>query len=521
MPADNRRPAVGAVFSRREAIVLAAGAMTVVGTLTVLVSRVVTLDDAYITFRYARHLAEGYGLGAWNHTGEHVEGYSSLLWTMLLGGATWLGGDVRIASKVFGTLAALTVLAVLFRRRDDRPALLTGVFLALYLPFMFYAASGMEAVAFTSLVTLALVGPAPWQPIVAPLLVALRPEGARVAAVDVVALAWRRERWRWVVATAIAAGLTLMAIGIHRWVAYGALAPNTYYAKVAGGGLGHVRIGLTYVGGWMLAHIAVVVFLVIGAVALRRAGDRRGLTCLALFVAYVVYVASAGGDPPSAFPAWRHFIHIAPAWALVAMTGLTQVVRDRRWRQVSAAILLALAADLGVVLVMGRGGPRPGVAAFNAWLASIASPTTTISSSYGGALPFVVDAVHIDALGLSTPHIARHGTFDPEGPQDSKTDMRWVIEQRPDMVEGYLSGLALRRGASLDDIIGARRRKMILEMVSSPRFQQEYVFVRSAPYEWMDRAIFMRRDFCEAHPRRAALDCVPVAETALRTFATR
>ena len=350
----------------------------------------------------------------------------------------------------------------------------------------------------------------------------MRPEGALVAGIDVLALAWRRERWRWVVATAIAGGLTLMAIAVHRWVTYGALAPNTYYAKVAGGGIGHVRLGLVYVGGWMLAHAVVVAFLVIGAVAVRRAGDRRGLTCLALFVAYIVYMASAGGDPPTAFPAWRQFVHVAPAWVLVAMTGLTSVVRDRRWRQVGAAVGLALAADAWracwcrdaavrdrATRTISRGSRR--------WR----RPTTTISSSYGGALPFLVDAVHIDALGLNTPYIARHGTFDPDGPQDSKTDMRWVIEQRPDIVEGYLSGLALLRGAGPDEIIGARRRKMILEMVSSPRFQREYVFVRNAPYDRMDRAVFLRRDFWEAHPRRDTLDCVPVAETALAAFAGR
>ncbi len=336
--------------------------------------------------------------------------------------------------------AALTVIAVLFRRRDDRPAVLTGVFLPLYLPFMLYAASGMETIAFTSLVTLALVGPAQWQPIVAPLLVAMRPEGALVAGVDVLALAWRRERWRWVAATAITGGLTVIAIAVHRWVAYGALAPNTYYAKVAGGGIGHVRLGLVYVGSWMLAHAVVVAFLVIGAVAVTRARDRRGLTCLALVVAYIVYMASAGGDPPTAFPGWRQFIHVAPAWLLVAMTGLTRVVRDRRWRQVSAAVGLALAADVGGLLVQGGGGPR-----------SLASPTTTISSSYGGALPFIVDAVHIDALGLNTPYIARHGTFDPDGPQDSKTDTRWVIEQRPDIVEVPLGpGAAPRRRPGRD-----------------------------------------------------------------------
>src|SRR3954462_5579180 len=128
MPSDDQRPVADATFSRHETVLLAGAAITITATLTVLLSRV-TLDDAYITYRYARHLAEGYGLGAWNHTGEHVEGYSSLLWTLLLGAATWAGADVRIASKVFGTAAVLIVMAALFRRRDDRPALLTGVFL--------------------------------------------------------------------------------------------------------------------------------------------------------------------------------------------------------------------------------------------------------------------------------------------------------------------------------------------------------------------------------------------------------
>ena len=519
MSSDDQDEVAGANFSKREMTLLAAAPMTVIVIVTVLLWRV-TLDDAYITFRYARHLAEGYGLGAWNHTGERVEGYSSLLWTLLLGGAAWLGIDVRLASKILATAAALTVIAVLFRHRNDHPAVLTGVFLVLYLPFALYAASGMEAVAFTCLVTLALLGPARWQPGVAPLLVAMRPEGVLVAGLDVLALAWRRERRRWIAATAMTSALTLAAIAIHRWATYHALAPNTYYAKVAGGGVGHITLGLVYVGAWLLAHAAVVVFLAIGAVAVRRTGDRRGLMCLALFVPYVLYMASAGGDPPTAFPAWRQFVHVAPAWVLVAMTGLTSVVRHRRW-QVAAAVGLSLAANAGVLLVQGGGGPRPGSLDYTAWLASLSTPATTISSSYGGALPFLVDAVHIDALGLNTPYIARHGTFDPDGPQDSKTDMRWVVEQRPDIIEGYLSGLALLRGASPDEIIGDRRRKMILEMVSAPRFQREYVFVRNAPYDRMDRAAFLRRDFWEAHPRHDALDCVPVAETALAAFASR
>ena len=79
MPSDDRSPVTGAAFSKREALLLASAAMTIVCGLTILFSRVLTLDDAFITYRYARHLAEGYGVGAWNHAGEHVEGYSSPL----------------------------------------------------------------------------------------------------------------------------------------------------------------------------------------------------------------------------------------------------------------------------------------------------------------------------------------------------------------------------------------------------------------------------------------------------------
>src|SRR4051812_36252679 len=131
-------PIASAVFSKREAIMLVAVAMTVAATLIGLLSRL-TLDDAYITFRYARHLAEGYGLGAWNRTGEHVEGYSSLLWTLLLAGAARLGVDVRLASKVLGAAASLVVIAALVRRPDDRPAFLAGLFLSVDLPLVLYA----------------------------------------------------------------------------------------------------------------------------------------------------------------------------------------------------------------------------------------------------------------------------------------------------------------------------------------------------------------------------------------------
>ena len=43
------------------------------------------VDDANIFFVYAKNLAEGHGF-VYNAGGERVEGYSSMLWTLILAG---------------------------------------------------------------------------------------------------------------------------------------------------------------------------------------------------------------------------------------------------------------------------------------------------------------------------------------------------------------------------------------------------------------------------------------------------
>src|SRR5206468_5817414 len=85
-----------------------------------------TQDDAFISYRYARNLAEGNGL-VYN-SGERVEGYTNFLWTVLLAALTAAGADpVRIA-PVLGAaaLAALTLVLALDTRRRSAPALPRG-----------------------------------------------------------------------------------------------------------------------------------------------------------------------------------------------------------------------------------------------------------------------------------------------------------------------------------------------------------------------------------------------------------
>ncbi len=149
------------------------------------------------------------------------------------------------------------------------------------------------------------------------------------------------------------------------------------------------------------------------------------------------------------------------------------------------------------------------------WLKETVGQDVTIASGLGGELPYVVDGLHIDILGLSTRHVAKHGSFDPDGPQDSKTDMAWVLGQRPDVIEGYVSGKRITSGLPAQVILNVWRRKMVTELVSSPDFQEHYMFVSNAPYEHLDRALFFRREYCQNHPRANALGCVAVTDTSL------
>ncbi|HSC39361.1 MAG TPA: hypothetical protein VLD19_15870, partial [Chitinophagaceae bacterium] len=49
------------------------------------------LDDANIYFKYAKNLANGFGF-VYNPGGEHVEGFTSILWTVMVAGLYVIAG---------------------------------------------------------------------------------------------------------------------------------------------------------------------------------------------------------------------------------------------------------------------------------------------------------------------------------------------------------------------------------------------------------------------------------------------
>jgi len=118
------------------------------------------VDDAAISFTYARNFAHGFGLGALYPGAPRVEGYSNLLWVILLGAGTWLGFDTILVSKILGLVFALGAMLMLFLSLRDfirNRWLLSGlILLPISLTFTFWSVSGLENSLYAFLILLAV-----------------------------------------------------------------------------------------------------------------------------------------------------------------------------------------------------------------------------------------------------------------------------------------------------------------------------------------------------------------------------
>ena len=109
-----------------------------------------TMDDAFISFRYAKHIADGVG-PIWNlaDKAEPVEGFTTFLYVWLLGGLRLATrGDPVLLGKIAGVAAMLllaaSVATAIRRQAVTATAALVGLSF-LVLPFAaLNSVSGME-----------------------------------------------------------------------------------------------------------------------------------------------------------------------------------------------------------------------------------------------------------------------------------------------------------------------------------------------------------------------------------------
>ena len=327
--------------------------------------RAFTIDDAYISFRYARNLA--HGLGLVYNPGEHIEGYTNFFWTVILGIGIKFGADPDVLAKILGSMCAFAALGVTWhlsgqlRPYRTMPSIATWL-LASTVVFTGYAVFGLETPLFVLLVLSGLTlflretggvmrGPSarqdapdpsafPWSGLVFAFAGLTRPEAPLYLGVPMLFLGRRFFGKQ----NLIRGAMFALPVGAHllfRYAYYGAWVPNTLSAKT-GNVNGQVIAGWGYVTSWA-THQGPVIWLAAFGIAIALVLRRLDLLAIIALATLVgAYVVLVGGDW---MPFFRFMAPFEPLLFILVDIGARQIV-DRREK--APALALALFA-LGII----------------------------------------------------------------------------------------------------------------------------------------------------------------------------
>ena len=473
-----------------------------------------TGDDAYISYRYARNLADGLGL-VWN-PGEHVEGYSNFLWVLTMAGADKAGADIVVTGRWVGFGLGVVVVGATYRLTADilpgEAGRIAGFAAALLLAtcgaFAIWSMAGLETSLFALLVTggalIHVREHAGMRPPVSGAAWAFasmtRPDGPLLFAVSAVfkaieaALRVRAtptsrgnaalRECGWLLVWAAGFALLFIPYFVWRYGEYGYFFPNTYYAKM-GAGIDQYDRGLRYVALFAQQYAAWLLVLAPIAAALTSIRRIPVLYVATLAAVYIGYIGYAGGDSLVRF---RLIAPVTPLmYAAIAAAGaaLIDTIATATGRRAAAVATAATAAAALLLFTLQASAldnnirvERQAVedrADIGRWLAASVPSAASIAVIPAGAIPYESDLRTIDMLGINDEHIAHRdlpiGKF---AAGHEKYDGAYVLDRQPDIIilEDTLTDSAWSR----EDyerlriaLIPAR-----VDMLDQPRLWEEY-----------------------------------------------
>ena len=432
-------------------------------------------DDAMVSMRYARNVAQGYGL-VWNHGGPRIEGYTNPLWVVYMALVHRLGVPVSKVSLVIQlTGAALLAWNLAYVRRialtvasGSRAVALGAVLLtAAYLPIDNWSLQGMEVGPLVLLTSASI-----WLAFqcmdsgAAPLRLYLLLATGTLVRPDMVVLylallvflvafdAHQRRRhliWGLALLAAVIVGQTVLRM----WY-FGGLLPNTYYLKMAGVPLLlRVTRGLYVLLAFVLQTNVLFFWL---AFAMAAGRDRRVWLLLWVLLAQMIYSVYVGGDAWEYWGGANRYICIAmPGFFVVLSLGLHTIVSAlvngvqtswslpsslvRRWSFALVVVCTIVAVNcihgpsaLAEALLIhpplhtGRGDENDQDVELALGLQQVTTADATIALTRAGTIPYFADRAGVDLLGKTDAHVANL-------PARMSAGRRRFIEFRPGHVK--------------------------------------------------------------------------------------
>ena len=419
-------------------------------------------DDSFISLRYAERFAQGQGL-TWTD-GERVEGYSNLLWVLLLAGARLVTSDLVAAARALGLLGALaTVAAVLAAQPRERPLDLAPTTaaascLAASGAMAAWAVGGLEQPLLVALLAWGVVLTLPlletdelgwrsaWLPgLLLGLACLTRPDAPLLVAGIAGGLALGRKERRWHAVALLGAIPVALVLGqlAFRLLYYDAWLPNTYYAKLA---LGEARLssGLRYAAEAALPHGGLLALVALAAVAAVRERERRGRIVLFALpaVLWLGYVIAIGGDT---FPQRRLLLPFIVLCALLVAEGARWVFDHTSARPFRT--LFVLSAGVALFAYEQRRDVEALRAKADVWnwrgkplgiflRRAFGAKQPLLAVDAAGALPYYARTPALDMLGLTDRYLATHRpeSFGQGLAGHELGDGRYVLARKPDLI---------------------------------------------------------------------------------------
>lgn len=465
-----------------------------------------TVDDTYISMRYAENIAAGQG-PVFND-GERVEGYSNPIWTFGLAafaGAGWNQerGDFGLlkAAKASGALLAVVTLLLLWwvttggRRAlglDAHDLVMPLAVLGVGTTFSFslWAVSGLETVLAALLVTLGGVliaaglkaedgAPGSGRTLLLlggtafGLCMLVRPEtlfvwGLAIVIFMVTVPARLRAA---ILVSAIPAILIAIATWSARLAYYHEWLPNSAVAKSGGGPVAAI-LGVKYALAGLAGTVGILGIGLLGVPALFRAGPQWRFL-IAYCTAHLLFIAASGGDW---MPGFRFHVPVLPLMWLVGAAGLAVFLEERsRPRWMGAVFLMIVLC--GASFFAGRSlvraqwvyptglkgikwDPSPTRIAVAKEIRGMLAPGDTLAMFEAGCIPYYNRDLYVmDLSGLMEPGIARL-----PGRHMYKLTADYFLERAPE----YYMTMVKMGSPSGDGVV----------LLQSPEFRERYELVQ-------------------------------------------
>jgi hypothetical protein len=390
-----------------------------------------TVDDAFISFRYARNLASGDGL-VWNPGTMPVEGYTNFLWVLVCSTFELLFGASELPAKIIGVIFLFLVLTFLcfslYDQSDSTFVVILGIFPIIVNPSTYYhAVSGLETMMYTFFCLFLFelsrgeFGESDdWKiiliPVVGFLMGLTRPEGLLPAVVSVFYVLFKTgSHVRRKLITYIGL-LSLPSISYMAWriTYFGYLLPNTFYAKtdnsIASTLLGSFR--------WIIDQGSILsVLLLLLLVLGLRAGKKVGFKVLFISSIITPYLILT----PSMDYLARFSYACVPVLIASTFPLLGKVTeKNMNWIGVSGSISYTLALfgliSFSYLHVIGNYG----YALDNVHIrigktlskTEVKNDEKTLALMDAGAIPYYSHWYSYDLLGLNSEYISHGGSVD-------------------------------------------------------------------------------------------------------------